>query len=302
MSPVLFDACGVRTYWYGAAYAFGFIAVNLWVLARRRSIEWSLDEAYDFSLCFALGVLACGRAFDALFYEWGYYGRNPAHLFALWQGGMATHGVLIGAILGTALFCRIRGRSFLAVCDRLAPAACLFMALGRVGNHLNGEVYGYPTGLPWGMAFPYASGWRHPVALYDSLKNLLLIPLLLAVRRSPRYRRGLVTAHFLFWYASLRFLVDCFREYDSYWLGIGRGQYFNIAMALCGLAMMIRVRRRGEAPAAAGTIPRDVEMRANRAALWAKSALFYLIVVFSLTIPSGWTQAVLEMFRNRSAA
>ena len=154
MSPILAEIGGVRIYYYGLAYAFGFVSVNVWVLFLRRYYEWSLEEVYDFSICFTLGVLLCGRAFDIAVYEWDYYRGHLSQILNLWGGGMATHGVLLGAIAGTAVFCGLRHKNFLAVTDRLAMAACLFMAIGRIGNHINGEVYGYATDLPWAVKFP----------------------------------------------------------------------------------------------------------------------------------------------------
>jgi phosphatidylglycerol:prolipoprotein diacylglycerol transferase len=180
------------------------------------------------------------------------------------------------------------------------------MGLGRIGNHINGEVFGSVTNLPWATGFPYAEGCRHPVALYDGLKNLLLVPILLGVRFA--YRRGgfepppgILLGHFVFWYGFLRLLVDVFREYDSYWLGVGRGQYFNLAMALTGLSLILlahilaRHRRTPESPNfwAAGI------GRQREGASGAKVALLAVLVVSCLFLPSGWTQQALEGFEQR---
>ena len=223
---------------------------------------------------------------------------------------MATHGVLLGAVVGTALFCRLRNKSLLEVADELVIPGAVLMALGRVGNHINGEVYGSVTGVPWAMSFPYAEGCRHPVALYDGAKNLLLVPILLAVRgvdlrRRGHVPRGLLLGHFVFWYAFLRFFVDLFREYDSYWLGFGRGQYFNLIMAAVGLAIIVAARRYARRPKERGSQARPAHDRTNRPdapSPWAPAVAFYALVALCLTIPSGWTQQVLEVFQADARA
>jgi phosphatidylglycerol:prolipoprotein diacylglycerol transferase len=166
-----------------------------------------------------------------------------------------------------------------------------------MGNHINGEVYGSVTDVGWAMAFPYAAGRRHPVALYDGIKNLLLVPILLLVRHWRPHCPGLLLGHFIFWYGFLRLFVDGFRDYDSYWLGIGRGQYFNLLMAVVGGAMILIVRSR--------PVPQEVnEPRpsppAHRGWLLWKAALFYSLVLFCLIIPGGWTRAILETFKTRA--
>jgi prolipoprotein diacylglyceryl transferase len=212
---------------------------------------------------------------------------------SLWRGGMATHGVLLGAVVGTLVFCRLRNKSFLEIADELVIPGAVLMALGRIGNHINGEVYGSLTDVAWAMEFPYAEGCRHPVALYDAAKNLLLVPLLLGIRRYNLRRngylpRGLMLGHFVLWYGLLRLFVDYFREYDSYWLGVGRGQYFNLFMAVVGLSIVLAVRGRTSSQGAA--VFRSTT-RSKDPASWGKR--------IALSIPSGWTQEVLEDFEIR---
>ncbi|MDP8949339.1 MAG: prolipoprotein diacylglyceryl transferase, partial [Actinomycetota bacterium] len=183
--------------------------------------------------------------------------------------------------------------------DEIAIPGAVLMALGRIGNHINGEVYGSVTGVAWAMEFPYAEGCRHPVALYDGAKNLLLVPLLLGVRRLILRRngylpRGLMLGHFVLWYGLLRLFVDLYREYDSYWLGIDRGQYFNLFMAVVGLCIVAAVREHAS--------PQRATARRNTRKdpkLWLKRVAFYALVALCFFIPSGWTQQVLEDFETR---
>jgi phosphatidylglycerol---prolipoprotein diacylglyceryl transferase len=301
IDPVLLQTQWFRLWWYGLAYAVGLLSVDLWVWLRRERLGYEPGDVALFSLLFAAGVLLGGRIFDVALYEWFYYEDHVWQIPRLWQGGMATHGVMLGAVAGTLLFCRLHGRSFLAVADEVVLPGAVLMALGRLGNHVNGEVYGSITSVAWAMEFPFAEGCRHPVALYDGLKNLLLVPILLGarslgLRRNGYLPKGLMLGHFLLWYGLLRLFVDVFREYDSYWLGIGRGQYFNLFMAGAGLCLVLVARRRTTSKV--GVMRRDSRAQA----FWGKRIAFYALVALCLTIPSGWTQQVLEGFEERREA
>ncbi len=299
IDPVLLQTEWVRLWWYGLAYAIGLLAVDLWVWLRRERLGFDGRDVADFSVLFAAGVLLGGRIFDVALYEWFYYEDHVWQIPRFWRGGMATHGVLLGAVAGTLIFCRLRNKSFLAVADAIVTPGAVLMALGRIGNHVNGEVYGSITDVAWAMEFPYAEGCRHPVAFYDGLKNLLLVPILLGVRsinlrRSGYLPRGLMLGCFMLWYGLLRMFVDLFREYDSYWLGVGRGQYFNLFMVVAGLCIVVAARRRAKAEPVVRRSPRTQDP-----AFWGKRVVFYALVAFCLTIPSGWTQQVLEDFEER---
>ena len=289
-----------RLWWYGLAYAIGLLAVDLWVWLKRGRLGFDGRDVAAFSLFFAVGVLLGGRIFDVVLYEWFYYEDHVGQIPSLWQGGMATHGVLLGAVVGTLLFCRLRNKRFFEIADEIVIPGAVLMALGRVGNHINGEVFGSVADVAWAMEFPYAEGCRHPVALYDGVKNLLLVPILLGVRelnlrRNGYLSRGLMLGHFVLWYGLLRLFVDYFREYDSYWLGIGRGQYFNLFMAVVGLCIVLAVRRHAGSEKA--RVLRNT--RAKAPTSWDRRVVFFALVALCLTIPSGWTQQVLEGFETR---
>ncbi len=305
MDPVMAEIAQVRFWYYGLAYAIGLLTVDLWIWLKRERLGFDGRDVAEYSLLFGAGVLLGGRVFDVLLYEWFYYEDHPWQIPSLWQGGMATHGVLLGAVVGTLVFCRLRGKSLLGIADEIVIPGAALMALGRVGNHINGEVYGSITEVAWAMEFPYATGCRHPVALYDGARNLLLVPILLGIRRfnierNGQLPRGLMLGHFVLWYGLLRLVVDHFRDYDSYWIGIGRGQYFNLFMVVVGLCIVMAVRRHASLEPEKAPVLRKA--RAKDPTLWVKRTAFYTLVVFCLLIPSGWTQQVLKDFETRKVA
>jgi phosphatidylglycerol:prolipoprotein diacylglycerol transferase len=285
IDPVIADVAGVHLWWYGLSYALGFLEV-LWFLRRaRHRVGLTHSEAYTLTLVFAIFVLAGGRAVEVAFDEWPFYREHPLLIPALWLGGMATHGLLLGAAAGTWLFCRCTGKSFLTIADEIVIPGAVLMGLGRVGNFIDGQIVGGLTDVWWGVQFPDAAGVRHPVVLYDGLKNFLLVPLLLAIRRRQP-PPGRVAAHFVFWYAFLRIFVDLFRDYPTHRLAWGTGQTLNAGMALAGAALLVRsyvLNRKplAIAPAAVERAPHPVQ----RAALG-------FVLLFSLLIPSNWTQDV----------
>ncbi|MDY7030211.1 MAG: prolipoprotein diacylglyceryl transferase [Spirochaetota bacterium] len=312
IDPVLLEAFGIKLYFYGLAYALGFLGVYAWLRWRQERLCWSTGEILTFTILFAACALVFGRAFDVLVYEWKYYSSHLSQLPVLWGGGIASHGVILGAIVGTWLFSRLRNKDFLSIVDDMVvPAAC-FLGLGRIGNFINGQIYGHITNAWWAVKFPGVEGFRHPVALYESLKNFMIIPILLHVRKKARPGRGVMFADFFFWYGFLRLFTDCFREYGTEQLGIGTGQYFNLLMVLIGLALIIRYSRPALSPAAVrqkhGYAYRPPERRERRSRSgWLDTKLILnmerliliTILILSLAIPSSWT---LHAIHNRWAS
>ncbi len=303
IDPVMFDLMGIKIYYYGLAYTLGFLGIFFWFLKRRNKLGWQRAEVYGFSILLSLCVLVFGRAFEIVFYEWGYYRENLSQLFSYWRGGMASHGVLIGAVMGIWVFCRLRKKSFLQTADELVIPAALFLGLGRIGNFINGQIYGYVTDVWWAVQFPDAEGFRHPVALYESFKNFLIIPVLFYVRKKSFPGQGKMTAHFILWYGLLRLFSDYFREYGGEFLGLGTGQYFNLLMAVIGLWLLFAFTQRSHGTggyrnsndklpsAKLGRKPEKLHLNLMR-------LIFAAILIFSLTIPSSWTEGVLKQYRN----
>ena len=302
IDPVLLLVGPLPLYWYGLAYSLGLTGLLVWFWSRRQRLGLTDGEPYELCILIALGILLGARAFEIIVYEWDYYRAHPGMLLSYWRGGMASHGVLIGCALAIWLFCHWRRHSFLLLADEVAIPGAVFLALGRIGNFINGQIAGYPTDVWWGVQFPDLAGFRHPVALYESLKNFAIVPILLVVSRRHPAGRGMLLAHFVFWYGFLRLFSDYFREYGAEFLGIGRGQYFNLLMACIGFALMKWMKRRAAPEVAPATRTTRRTETLSSSALWARRLGFAALVLFCLIIPSSWTQGVLKEYRSSETA
>jgi phosphatidylglycerol:prolipoprotein diacylglycerol transferase len=201
-------------------------------------------------------VVLGGRIGYCLFYKPGYYAAHPLEILAVWQGGMSFHGGMLGVILAMVGFARSRGRDWLEVTDLIAPCVPTGLASGRLGNFINGELWGRPAdpSLPWAMVFPQSGTdiARHPSQLYQFLlEGLLLFVLLWLYARRPR-AVGQVSGAFLFGYGVFRFTAEYFREPDSYLgllaLGMSMGQWLCVPMILAGAALWWWAGQRGAVP------------------------------------------------------
>jgi len=232
--------------WYGLMYLIGFGAAFL--LARSRikqgrsgNISIALfDDLFFFSV---LGVVLGGRLGYVLFYKPGYYVSHPLEILAVWQGGMAFHGGFLGVLLAMVYIARKHRIHWLAIMDFIAPLVPPALAAGRIGNFINGELWGRTTDVAWGMVFRGAGALpRHPSQLYQfALEGVLLFVILWAYSAKPR-PTGAVSAMFLIGYGALRFAAEFFREPDDF-LGLlafnlSMGQWLSLPMILAGIAML----------------------------------------------------------------
>ena len=300
IDPVIGQIGGMYLWWYGLSYTLGFLTLFRWTRGVRGFLDMDVKQVYDLCIFVAAGVLLGGRLVEVVFYEWAYYGAHPWHIFAVWIGGMSTHGILLGGTMGLWLFCRAYGKSFLAVADEMVIPAALIMGLGRIGNFIDGQIVGSVTDVWWAVQFPDAEGFRHPVVLYDGLKNLLLIPLLL-VMRYLHPPRGVILGTFLIGYGFLRIFIDFFREYRSELFGLPPGQEFNLGMTLVGAALIIwayRRRHAGVQPITFATLSDRQEIDVRKATR-TRRRIFRALLIIPLVIPSDWTQDVPDRYGER---
>lgn len=300
IDPIISTVAGVHLWWYGLSYTLGFLEVFLFSRRARDHLGLSTRMVYNLAILVSAGVLVGGRFIEVVFYEWPFYREHPHYIPAYWLGGMATHGLLLGGIIGLLLFCRIYLKPFLSVTDTLVVAGAFTLGAGRIGNFIDGQILGSATDVWWAVKFPDAEGFRHPVVLYDGIKNLLLIPLLLWVgKKQPP--AGVVTGVFLFCYAFLRIFIDVFREYPTTLLGLATGQSLNIFISVVGLSLLIwrlRASPRAVTSSHDGRVRFENEPPCNGGLFWPR-ILFAAIVLFSLTIPSDWTQDIPARYGKR---
>lgn len=244
--PVAFQIGPLAVHWYGLMYLVGFFLV--WLVGRWRikqgEVDFTLRDLEDLIFYSVLGVVVGGRLGYVLFYKASDYLTQPLHIFYLWEGGMSFHGGLIGVLVVFYLFARKKGKRFLEVGDFLAPLIPLGLAAGRLGNFINGELWGRPTDMPWGMVFPHAADnvARHPSQLYEmALEGFVLFALLWWFTRKPR-AIGQTSALFLIGYGVLRFLVEFTREPDSHlglYGGLSMGQLLSLPMIAAGIFIFV---------------------------------------------------------------
>jgi phosphatidylglycerol:prolipoprotein diacylglycerol transferase len=235
------------------------------VLGRLRAREpWrgmSQRDVEDLLFYGVLGVILGGRLGYVLFYKPAYYLEHPLEAFMVWKGGMASHGGIIGVIIVMWLFGRMRGKSFLQVADFVVPLVPLGLAAGRLGNFINGELWGRPADpsvWPWAMIFPQAGDGvpRHPSQLYQAaLEGALLFVLLWWYSRKPR-PAGCVGAAFLVGYGLLRFIAEFGREPDDFLgllaLKLSMGQWLSVPMIVAGVVFFVYFQSRSPAVQSAG--------------------------------------------------
>ena len=300
LDPILGTLGGVYLWWYGLTYTLGFLGALFWLRVNRTTLATDMNDVYTLSIYLAIGVLVGGRLVEVIFYEWDYYGSHLWHIPAVWLGGMSTHGILLGAIIGIFLYCKLYQRSFFEIADVMVIAGAFIMGIGRIGNFIDGQIVGAVTDLWWGVKFPDLEGFRHPVVLYDGLKNLLLVPLLLLIR-NMRPPRGVVTAHFILWYGFLRIFVDVFREYRTSFHGFPPGQGFNILMTVIGACLLFWFYKKAKRVVVQGdvsTLPDEYPV-VTQHGVWIKRIVFILLLVLPTVIPSDWTQDVPSRYGER---
>jgi phosphatidylglycerol:prolipoprotein diacylglycerol transferase len=253
IDPVLFHLGPLAVRWYGLMYLLGFVAAFFIIsrLAPRRQLPLNNDAVSDLLFYGVLGVILGGRFGYVLFYNFSYFLDHPFQIFAVWQGGMSFHGGLAGVVVATLLYCRRHAIAILPLADILVIAATIGLGLGRIGNFINGELWGRVTTLPWGVVFPAAGPQpRHPSQLYEAILEGPIIFFLLYWLFTRKVRNGSVFFSFLIFYGVGRFIIEFFREPDQQigflWGGATMGQILCLVMILVGSSGLFWLKNRGD--------------------------------------------------------
>lgn len=297
IDPIIFSTGGVHFWWYGLSFTLGFLNAHLFLRRERRRVGLSLPAVYDLTLFLAVGVLIGGRALVVVNNEWDFYRERLLLIPSIWVGGFATHGLIFGGAAGVLVFCLIYRAPFRRILDLLAISAAIILGFGRVGNFIDGQIYGTLTNAPWGVKFPNVEGFRHPVVLYDGLKNFMLVPFLLWVR-SRGVPPGRIAVLFVILYASLRIPIDLLREYPIWMWGLPTGQTLNLIMAMVGL-VLLGVNLQRARPTEAERLPsKCVDGESGSGLGWRRVALALCCTV-PLVIPSDATRDVPQTYSGR---
>ncbi len=244
--PVAIHIGPLAIHWYGLMYLMAFLQYSL--LGRVRINQTPIkaqgfvkQDIEDLLFYAVLGVIFGGRLGYCFFYMPSHYLSYPLDIFKVWEGGMSFHGGFLGVLVAVACFARKRGFKFFVVADMIAPLVPFGLAFGRIGNFINGELWGRPTDLPWGMVFPQSGDElaRHPSQLYQFAGEGVLLGILLWLyARHPR-RSGQTSGLFLLGYGVSRFLVEFAREPDRFLgtltLGLSMGQLLSLPMIFAGI-------------------------------------------------------------------
>ena len=254
LDPVAFSAGPITIYWYGLAYVVGAVitGVVMWRTARRWGLGFTVDDAMSIVIGVVFGLIIGARLFYVVFYGDGYYFAHPLEIFATNHGGMSFHGGFVGGILGGLVVCRALKLNPMTVADLAVIGAPIALALGRCANFVNGELWGKPTDLPWGVVFGGAAGdvARHPSQLYEAfLEGVVLFCVLYALsRKVPPRVQGTFLGTFATGYGIARFLVEFVRVPDAqlgYLFGpITMGQLLSVPVIVAGVLVLVWAHRR----------------------------------------------------------
>lgn len=250
IDPVLLQLGPLKVRWYGLMYLVGFVAA-MWLANRKAHAPgstWSEKQVSDALFYGFLGVILGGRIGYTLFYQFDYFIQQPSYLFKIWDGGMSFHGGLIGVLIAMWATAKLQHRRFLQVGDFFAPMVPIGLGAGRLGNFINGELWGKPSDVPWAMVFPTGGPTpRHPSQLYEFLLEGVVLFLILQIFSRKNRPVGAISGLFLMCYGAFRFLVEFVREPDpqlGYLLGhLTMGQWLSMPMILLGLGLLIYAYR-----------------------------------------------------------
>ena len=251
--PVALSLGPIAIHWYGLMYLMAFgqylllgrLRVNQPAMKSQGITYLDIEDLLFYAV---LGVILGGRLGYCLFYLPGYFLAHPLDILKVWEGGMSFHGGFLGVLLAIFWYAKKSRRSFFAIADAIAPLVPFGLAFGRIGNFINGELWGRPTNVSWGMIFPHAGDvlMRHPSQLYQFAGEGLLLGLVLWFYAKSSRKLGQVSGMFVLGYGICRFLVEFTREPDRFLgvlsFGLSMGQWLSLPMVVYGVFLLTRNR------------------------------------------------------------
>jgi phosphatidylglycerol:prolipoprotein diacylglycerol transferase len=250
IDPVALDLGFMQVHWYGLMYLFGFAGAYLYGAYRAKTREpWNTEMLGDLIFYAVIGVIVGGRLGYILFYDFAHYIENPLDVFKVWQGGMAFHGGLLGVVVSIWLFAKKTEQSFLQVADFTAPLVPIGLLTGRIGNFINGELWGRTTDSPLGMwvydPVLQQNVQKYPTQLLEALLEGLVLLIVLAVYSSKPHKPGAVAGMFLIGYGVFRSIVEFWRVPDVQlgyllWDWVTMGQLLSLPMIMVGAYLVLR--------------------------------------------------------------
>lgn len=238
-NPIMIHLGPIRVSWYGMMYVLGFVASYLLVRYQMKKKDFGISRVEIENLYFYLiiGLMVGARLGYVFFYDLKMYLQDPLEIVAIWKGGMSFHGGLIGVLIVGLLFSWKNKKPFWKITDLIIVTAPVGLGLGRIGNFINGELYGRVTDVPWGMVFPRGGPHpRHPSQLYESVLEGGVLFLILWFLKDRKLPTGGLLAIFLFLYGCFRFFVEFFREPDAH-IGFILGP-FTLGQLLCSFMIV----------------------------------------------------------------
>ncbi|MBI2657207.1 prolipoprotein diacylglyceryl transferase [Candidatus Woesearchaeota archaeon] len=255
INPVLLELGPFQIRYYGLFYALGFVIAYFLIyhLAKKKQLSLTKDDVSGFLIYEVIGVVIGARLVYILFYNFAFYIQDPLEIVALWHGGLSFHGGFIGAILAMYLFSRKKKIEFYDLADIAVLPVALGLALGRIGNFINAELYGRVTNAPWCIDYSKSqfaqvpSGCRHPSQVYASIKNLIIFAALWSIK-GKKLPKGFMFWSFVALYGLFRTIIEFFRAPDEQ---IGfifnyftMGQLLSFPLFLIGAYMLFELNKK----------------------------------------------------------
>src|SRR3989338_664825 len=249
LNPVLLHISSLEIRYYGLFYIVGLLIAYFYLKhqIKTKNLALTYNDLLDYIIYLTIGIILGGRLFYIIVYDLKYYLANPMSIIAIWHGGMAFHGALLGIIIASLIFCKKKKINFYTLADHVVIPASIALALGRIRNFINGELYGRQHSLSYPLAVDFGDGIaRHPSQLYESAKNLIIFAVLFQLRKS-NLKPGALFWLFITMYGMLRFIVEFFRMPDSQLgfilFGLSMGQLLTVIMVIVGGIMLFKVQK-----------------------------------------------------------